>query len=210
MIAPDQLRHAHDPRSTRTRTAGTSARVFMVRALNFATNEIIAHVPSFTLRRCWYARVLGLRIGRHAGMHLGCYVWFFGPRQIRRDDVRIGTNTRINRNCCLDVRGGLTIGNNVSVSPHVMILTAEHDVRDPTFRVTTQPVVIEDNAFIGTRALILPGVTIGRGAVVAAGAVVTRDVTPFAIVAGAPARPVAARPERAATYELDGALPLFE
>ena len=70
--------------------------------------------------------------------------------------------------------------------------------------------VIEDNVWVGTRATILPGVTLGRGCVVAAGAVVTRDVPPLVIVGGVPARPIGTRPERPRHYVLDSAFPLFE
>ena len=73
----------------------------------------------------------------------------------------------------LDVRGGLEIGADVSVSPEVAILTAAHSVSDPSFRVELRRVAIEDHVFIGTRAVVLPGVRLGRGCVVGAGAVVT-------------------------------------
>jgi maltose O-acetyltransferase len=91
-----------------------------------------------------------------------------------------------------------------------MILTAAHGVADPEFRVIGEPVVIEDHVWIGSRAMILGGVTLGRGAVVAAGAIVTRDVPPLAIVAGIPARVVGERPESATHYVLDSNFPLFE
>jgi acetyltransferase-like isoleucine patch superfamily enzyme len=71
-------------------------------------------------------------------------------------------------------------------------------------------VEIDDYAFVGSRATILAGVRIGRGAVVGAGAVVTRDVAPLAVVAGVPARQVGTRPEEALRYVLDASLPLFE
>jgi maltose O-acetyltransferase len=186
------------------------ARLLRVRTLTYLTNHLIAHTPSFGLRRGWYRRVLGISLGSGSGVHLGCYVWFYGPGQIRRDGVAIGANSRINRDCTLDVRGGLTIGENVSISPEVAILTAQHGVADPEFRVESRRVVIEDNVFVGTRAIILPGVTLGRGSVVAAGAVVTRDVPPLAIVAGVPARVVGTRPEDATHYVLDSSFPLFE
>jgi acetyltransferase-like isoleucine patch superfamily enzyme len=185
-------------------------RLFLIRLINYLTNYIVKSVPSFGLRRWWYSRVLGIEIGRGAGVHLGCYVWFYGPGQIRRDGVRIGAYSRINRDCCLDVRGSIWIGDNVSISPEVMILTAAHGVDDPEFRVETRRVVIEDHVYVGSRALILPGVTLGRGSVVAAGAVVTRDVPPLAIVAGVPARPVGTRSSEATSYVLDAPLPLFE
>jgi maltose O-acetyltransferase len=190
--------------------ASSRLKVFVVRTLNYTTNHVVAHIPSFGLRHLWYRRVLGIRLGRRVTMHLGCYVWFYGPGQLRRDGLIIGDYSIINRDCCLDTRGGLHIGSNVSVSPDVTILTAFHPVDDPQFRVQTRPVTIEDYGFIGTRATILAGVTIGRGAVVAAGAVVTRDVPPLAIVAGVPARQVGTRPAEALAYTLDERPPLFE
>lgn len=185
-------------------------RLLGIRVLNYATNHIVAHIPSFGVRHFWYRRVLGIQLAKSAGVHLGCYVWFYGPGGIRRSGVRIGRNTQINRNCTVDVRGGLTIGDNVSISLNVMILTASHNVNDPSFEVENWPVTIEDHVWIGAGATVLPGVTLGRGAVVAAGAVVTRDAPPMAIVAGVPARLVGVRDAAATQYVLDGAHPLFE
>lgn len=184
--------------------------LFAIRVLNYSTNYVVSHVPSFALRRAWYRHVLGVELGHHAGIHLGCYIWFYGPGQVRRDGFRIGAYSRINRNCCLDARGPLRIGENVSISPEVAILTAFHRADDPDFRVEERPVVIEDHVWIGTRATILAGVTLGRGSVVSAGAVVTRDVPPLTIVGGVPARPIGTRPEAATAYVLDEPFPLFE
>lgn len=178
--------------------------------MHYVTNYVISHVPSFRIRRAWYRRVVGATLGHHSGIHLGCHVWFYTPRQVRRDGFRIGDYSRVNRDCCLDVRGGLDVGDNVSISPEVTILTASHQVNDPRFRVGLSPVVIDDHVWIGTRAMILPGVVLGRGCVVAAGAVVTRDVPQLTIVAGAPAKPVGVRDEAAAHYLLDTPFPLFE
>lgn len=102
--------------------------------------------------------------------------------------IRIGNKTIINRNCYLDGRGGLTIGNNVNVSFGTTIVTLQHDYNDPDFCCEAGPVIINDYAWIGAKAMILPGVTIGEGAVVAAGAVVTRDVAPYTVVGGVPAK----------------------
>ena len=189
---------------------GTPLQRFCVRVLNYVTNYIVAHVPSFTLRHLWYRRVLGIGLGRDAGVYMGAYVWFFGPGQIRRDGVWIGRNTRINRNCTLDARSGLTIGDNVSISPEVMILAGSHNVNDKRFVQVPGPIAIEDHVWIGARATILPGVTLGRGSVIAAGSVVTKDVPPLTIVAGVPARPVGTRDPGGAEYTLDEPLPLFE
>ena len=185
-------------------------RLIVVRVLIYVTNYVVPHIPSFAVRRAWYRHVLGIRLGENAAIQLGCYVWFYGPGQLRRDGFSIGANTKINRKCCLDARGSLRIGDNVSVSAEAMILTASHAVDDPSFRVETRPVVIEDQVSIGARAMILPGVTLGRGSVVAAGAVVSRDVAPLSIVAGVPARPIGTRPAAATEYVLDEPFALFE
>jgi acetyltransferase-like isoleucine patch superfamily enzyme len=171
---------------------------------------VVAHVPSFAFRRLWYRRALGMELGARTLVHLGCYIWFYGRGENVRAGARIGNYTWINRGCTLDLRGGLTIGENVSVSPEVSIVTASHDMHDPEFKLIDFPVVIEDHVWIGTRATVLPNVTIGRGAVVAAGAVVTTDVEPMAIVAGVPAKPVGRREEGGTSYVFDGPAPLFE
>jgi acetyltransferase-like isoleucine patch superfamily enzyme len=193
-----------------TERSSGGMRLVVIRGVNFATNAVVAHVPSFAARRGWYRRVLGLDLGEHVGVFLGCRFWHYTPRQVRRDGCRIGSNTFINRGCTLDLRGGLEIGENVSISPEVMILTAGHRMDDPGFPVELKRVVISDYVWIGSRAMIMPGVTLGRGCVVAAGAVVTRDVRPLAVVAGVPAREVGERPEGGLGYRLDGDFPLFE
>jgi acetyltransferase-like isoleucine patch superfamily enzyme len=180
-----------------TAGAGTDSgttKVFAIRVINYLTNHAVNHLPSFRLRHAWYRRVLGVRLGPGSGIHLNCYVWFNGPGRMRREGLlTIGHHTRVNRSCCLDARGGLSIGNNVSISPDVAILTMEHLKDDPDFATVTRPVRIEDHVWIGMRAMVMPGVTIGRGAVVAAGAVVTRDVPAGAIVGGIPAHPIGQR-----------------
>ena len=188
----------------------SAARLFAIRVVNYLTNHVVSHIPSFKFRRFWYRRILGIVFGEGAGIHLGCYLWFYGPGQVRRSGLLIGAHSRINRGCTIDARGSVRIGENVSVSPEVVILTAAHRLDDPSFQVESRPVVIEDNVWIGMRALILPGVTLGQGSVVAAGSVVTRDVAPLAIVAGVPAHVVGTRPAEATEYVLDSAFPLFE
>jgi maltose O-acetyltransferase len=184
-------------------------RLFCIRVLNYLTNHVVAHVPSFMLRRLWYRHVLGIDFGPGASVFLGAYMWFSGPRETRRRGVSIGRNSHINRDCTLDVRCGLTIGDNVSIAPEVMILGLSHDHNDPYWGLVEGPVTIEDHAWIGSRALILPGVTVGRGAVVAAGSVVTKDVAPMTVVAGVPTKTIAVRDSAATAYAL-GPPPLFE
>jgi acetyltransferase-like isoleucine patch superfamily enzyme len=105
----------------------------------------------------------------------------------------MGKNSVINQKCRLDNRGFITIGDNVSISAEVCILTADHDPQSRDFSGTIRPVTIEDYVFIGTRAMILPGVTLAKGSFIAAGAVVTKNVEPFTIVAGVPAKPIGKR-----------------
>lgn len=198
------------PTRLRLVTPALAAREFGIQLLIYLTNYVVAHVPSFTLRHLWYQRALGIELGDRAGVHLGAYIWFWGPRDIRRYQVRIGRNSRINRDCTLDLRSGLTIGDNVSVSPEVMILGGTHNPNDPKFDPVPGEVVIEDHVWIGTRAMILPGVTVGRGAVIAAGSVVTKDVAPLTIVGGVPAKPIGMRDPAATEYELHTRRPLFE
>jgi maltose O-acetyltransferase len=90
----------------------------------------------------------------------------------------------------------------VDIASQVMIFNSQHDINDPHFGAITAPVTIEDYVFIGPRAIILPGVTIGRGAVVAAGAVVTKNVAPGTVVGGIPAKPIATRKLTSYNYRL--------
>jgi maltose O-acetyltransferase len=209
--------HAYQGEIHPPRTAGACKRdvdgldkTLIVRVLGYVTNHLVAHLPSYRLRHAWYRRVLGLTLARSCGIYMGCFLWFNGPGEVRRNGSCIGARTRINRSCCLDLRGPLQIGHDVSVSPEVMILTAQHRHDLPGFAFETKPVVIEDHVWIGSRAVILPGTSLGRGAVVAAGAVVSGRVAPMTVVAGVPARPLRLRPEQSIDYVLDYPLPLFE
>jgi maltose O-acetyltransferase len=112
----------------------------------------------------------------------------------------IGRNSTINSNCRLDTRGTISIGDNVSISSDVIILTADHDLDAPDFCGRNRAVVINDYAWIGTRAMILPGVTIGKGAIVAACALVSKDVAEYDVVAGVPAKVVKNRPKSNLEY----------
>jgi acetyltransferase-like isoleucine patch superfamily enzyme len=105
----------------------------------------------------------------------------------------IKRNSVINANCHIDVRGGITIGENVSVSERVSIVTGDHNPTDPYFRARFRPVLINNHVFVGYGSTILGNVTIGEGAVIAAGSIVTRDVEPYTIVAGIPAQKIGLR-----------------
>lgn len=120
--------------------------------------------------------------------------------------IKIGKGSVIGDNAILDGRNGIVIGQNVNLSTNVSIWSEQHDHSDPWFRCETKPrfnICIDDRAWIGPNTIILPNVHIGEGAVVAAGAVVTKDVEPFAIVAGIPAKKIGER-NKELLYELDG------
>jgi acetyltransferase-like isoleucine patch superfamily enzyme len=115
-----------------------------------------------------------------------------------RNRMVIGAGTWIGQQCFIHSAGGVTIGAHVGIGPGVKIVTSTHrlDDRDQPIlhaAVDFAPVVIEDGSDIGVGAILLPGVTVGRGAQVGAGAVVTEDVPAYAIVAGVPARVVRMR-----------------
>ena len=148
--------------------------------------ESVGWLPSHRLRLLLYRHVLGIRNGRGSSVHRGCR--FYRPPRIK-----IGAHVVINRDTLLDGRMGITIGDNVSISEGIAVFTLEHDPNSPTFETRGAPVRIHDYVFVGARVIILPGVTVGEGSVLAAGAVVTRDVAPFTIVAGSPARPIGER-----------------
>ena len=106
--------------------------------------------------------------------------------------ISIGNNSGLGINC--NVRGPLFIGDNVMMGPDVIIMTSKHEFSRLDIPMCDQgfapvkEVVINDDVWIGTRVIILPGVTIGTGAIIAAGAVVSKDVPDYAIVGGVPAK----------------------
>lgn len=104
-------------------------------------------------------------------------------------NTRVGTNVFVNQNCRFNDVGGIVLGDDVMVGPGVSFITSGHPV-DPAQRrggVTSAPITVERNAWIGAGAVVLQGVTVGEDAIVAAGAVVTHDVPPRTVVAGVPA-----------------------
>jgi maltose O-acetyltransferase len=165
----------------------------LLQVLRYLTNNVVAHVPSHTVRQAWYRGVLGIPIGAGSTVLMDVYWYLLGRQRPDKPTICIGSHTVINRGCVLDGRGGLHIGDNVSISPGVWVLTSQHDMNDPYFRQTFGRVLIDDYVWLGSRATVLPGVSIGTGAVVAAGSVVTRDVEPYSVVAGVPARPIGKR-----------------
>jgi acetyltransferase-like isoleucine patch superfamily enzyme len=105
-------------------------------------------------------------------------------------DIRVGHKVFINQCCTLYDMGGVDIGDRVMIGPNVNIITTGHPLEPSKRRayVEAKPIVIERDVWIATGATILGGVTVGENSVVAAGAVVTKDVPPNSFVAGVPAR----------------------
>lgn len=152
------------------------------------------YCPFWFWRKMIYT-LSGIKIGRKSKIHFGAR--FFEPR-----NVTIGEGTLVGEFAFLDGRVSLKIGSHVDIASQVLIYNSEHDIESDDFSTRGEPVEIEDYAFIGPRVIILPGVKIGRGAVVAAGAVVTKSVEPFKIVAGVPAKEIGERKNKNPKYRL--------
>jgi maltose O-acetyltransferase len=155
----------------------------------------VSNIPFVSARMAAY-RALGVKIG--AGSFLT-----MGIQMLRGGDLSIGHGCIIGYGAYLDGRGGLLIGNNVNISSHVLLVAGSHDINDGAgFRGSITRIVIEDFVWLCTRSMVLSGVTIGRGAVVAAGAVVTKSVEPHTVVGGVPAKKIGER-EPNLSYRLD-------
>jgi maltose O-acetyltransferase len=134
------------------------------------------------------------------------HLWarFYDPSKIE-----IGQDSHIGDNCFLDGRRKIKIGNHVDIASQVLIYNEEHNVHSSDFEAIGGEVEIGDYVFIGPRAIILPNVKIGKGAVVAAGAVVTKDVADGTIVGGVPAVKIGERKVKDLHYKL-GRARLFQ
>lgn len=168
--------------------------------LIYLMNNIVAKIPWWRLRK-GFIKMLGAKIGNNTIINMNQFV--FVPKKLN-----IGNHTHINRNCLMDARGGLSIGSRVSISYNVSLITGSHDSKSSNFPGRYLPISIGDYVWIGANATILNNVSIGEGAVVSAGAVVTKDVAPYTIVGGVPAKVIGERP-RGLDYECKWTLPFF-
>jgi acetyltransferase-like isoleucine patch superfamily enzyme len=169
-------------------------------ALSMLIISFIGYIPSHTIRNNLY-KLLGLNLGKGSTI--------YSRAEIRSPHkIVIGMHTVIGNQAILDGRGGLEIGNNVNFSTGVWIWTVQHDKDDPYFGSLIKKVVIRDYAWISCRTTLLPGITIGEGAVVCAGAVVTKDVDPYSVVAGVPAKKIGDR-KRNLKYKLSDEIVAF-
>ncbi|MEB3189378.1 MAG: acyltransferase [Snowella sp.] len=163
--------------------------------LSYSYNHLLSNLPSRKIRSAYLNAYLG-KLGEGTSIQMGCK-FLHGPK------VFFGDRNVINFGCLFDGRHyKIQTGCNVSIGPEASILTLGHDPQSSIFADRGGEVIIGDRVWIAYRAIILPEVTIGEGAVVGAGAVVTRSVEPYTIVVGNPARVIGKRSQDL-TYELD-------
>lgn len=163
--------------------------------LEYVVNGVCPHIPFWTLRRP-LLRLGKMKIGKGSFVMRKCYF-------MNANLLTIGEYSHINRGCLIDARGKITIGNNVSISHNVSVVTGSHDAQSSNFIGIFKPIEIKDYAWLGVGCTVLQGVTIGRGAIVAAGAVVTKDVGDYEIVGGIPAKHIGIR-NRNLNYHCQG------
>ncbi|TWT81166.1 putative acetyltransferase [Planctomycetes bacterium CA13] len=140
-----------------------------------------------TARKRWY----GFHVAK--GARILSHVLIYYP-----ENLTIGLNSAITAYCQLNAKAGIEVGENVLIGPGTFIWSQNHKMRDATVNIRDQgyeraPVVIEDDVWIAARCVVLPGVRLAKGTVVAAGAVVTRSTEPYSIVAGVPAKQIGSR-----------------
>jgi maltose O-acetyltransferase len=149
--------------------------------LSYGYNHLLGNWPSRKIRMTYLKAYLA-EVGGGTSVQMGC-------RFLNGRKVHIGDRNVINFGCLFDGRHyQIQTGSDVSIGPEATILTLGHDPQSPEFGDKGGDVIIGDRVWIAYRAIILPGVRIGEGAVVGAGSVVTKDVEPYTIVAGSPAR----------------------
>ena len=154
-------------------------------------NVIIGNVPWAIVRNFYYRKVCRISIGKNTEIWSG--VRFAGGAM---DKISIGYYCTIPHFTFFVAGDSIVIGNNVVFGHGVELYTSDHDPDDPYFSRRDAPITIQANVWLGSSAIILKGVTIGEGAVVAAGSVVTRDVEAFNIVGGNPAKLIRERGTR--------------
>lgn len=158
-------------------------------------NIFVTYFPSHLVRQC-YLRAFGMKIGRKVA-------FMRGTKVIRPERISIGDNCIIGFDCFFGGEAGIRIGNNVNIASFSVLLGGHHDIDSPNFDSILIPIVIEDYAWLATRVTVTGGLHIHRGAVCAAGAVITKDVPAFQVVGGVPARRIRERNPEACTYVLD-------
>lgn len=160
----------------------------------FFLHYMVGYIPSHGFRKFCY-RLAGIQVGTNSTIHMEAR--FYDPR-----NIIIGKDTIIGEKSVLDGRAELRIGDHVDIASEVMIYNSQHDINSEFFNPVVESVFIQDYVFIGPRSIILPGVTIGKGAIIAAGAVITKSIPPFAIAGGVPAKIIGERKNKNLHYIL--------
>lgn len=161
----------------------------------------VGHIPIHSVRNVVY-RLSGIKMGTSSVIHM--WANFYNPK-----GIWIGDDSIIGDHAFLDGRANLKIGNHVAIASQVLIYNSQHDINDANFDAEYGEVTIGDHVFIGPRVTILPGVHIGNGVVIAAGAVVTKDVSSGEIAGGIPAEKIGERKLKEPQYRL-GRARLFQ
>ena len=172
------------------------------RGLQSLMLKILSHFPSHFIRNNILRFFFGVRLDKMAVLYSGFLI-----RSPKR--VKIGKGTVVGYNCELDGRRCLTIGKHVNISSDVKFYTLQHDYNSIDFAAVGAPVIIEDYVWVSVRAIVLPGVTIGKGAVIAAGAIVTKNVEPYAIMGGVPEKKIGERKRELNYSPADHRLPFM-
>lgn len=128
-----------------------------------------------------YLFLFGIKVPITSSIHRRCKFFHIGK-------FKMGNNSVINSGCYLDNRRGIYIGNNTAISHDTKIYTLGHNIESSAFETKGAPVNIGNDCFIFSNVMIMPGVNIGNGAVVLPGSIVTKDVEPFTVVGGVPAK----------------------
>jgi maltose O-acetyltransferase len=160
---------------------------YLLYSINRAAASLTGYIPIHTVRLLLYKHLFRVDVPLDAIIYKRCS--YNEPA-----GVHIGHHSIIGPDAHFDGRKGLFIGSNVNIAAEVRIFTLEHDTTSPNFGVKAGAVHVDDWVYIGPRVTILPSVRIGTGAVVAAGAVVTKDVEPWTMVGGVPAKFIKKRP----------------
>ena len=160
--------------------------------------RFVGYIPIHFIRKIFYM-ISGVKMPFSSTIHYGAN--FFKP-----SGVKIGEDSIIGDHAFLDGRAPLCIGSHTDIASQVLIYNDEHDIHDPKFGNSYGAVTIGDYVFIGPRAIILPGVTIGKGAIIAAGAVVTKNIPEYEVWGGVPAKKITDRRLKNPTYHLGRAM----
>lgn len=156
--------------------------------------ELIMWIPFWFIRRLWLKKNL-------KQLDNNCFI-MRNVTMLSPYKISFGKRCVVNTKVLIDGRGFVKIGDDVDIAREVIIYSCTHDINDNDHTTYCKNVIIEDHVWIGARAMILPGIKIGRGAVIGACSVVTRDIPEYAVVAGNPAKIIKYR-NNALQYELN-------